>query len=134
MHILLHSLQKQRCGKVGINSVILGNCGKKSEWKLVQNAAGDLALCPSYHGRWTLLYTSLYTSDCNFLANLGFTSPRVSPIFLPRLHETTRPGLVFLIIPFVFQCGNFTNSRIAMHLKTNIVRRYGFYDFKCLKD
>jgi hypothetical protein len=41
-------LQKQRCGKVGINSVILGNCGKKSEWKLVQNAAGDLALCPSY--------------------------------------------------------------------------------------
>ena len=34
-------------------------------------------------------------SDCNFLANLSFTRPRVSPIFLTRLHETTRPGPLY---------------------------------------
>ena len=36
--------------------------------------------------------TLLATSDCNFLANLSFTRPRLSPNFLTRLHETTRPG------------------------------------------
>ena len=38
----------------------------------------------------------LWFSDCNFLANLSFTRPRVSPIFFTRLHETTRPGSFFL--------------------------------------
>ena len=73
LHILLHSLQKQRCGKVGINSVIFGNCGKKSEWKLVQNAAGDLALCPSY----TLLSEKWVNAHLvqDFLKNEGFTLP-----------------------------------------------------------
>ena len=66
-------------------------------------------------------------SYCNNLANISFTRPRVSPIFLTRLHETTRPG-AFLIIHFVFQY-QLNNCRIAVHLKTKVV----FYDINsCL--
>ena len=34
----------------------------------------------------------LLASGCNFLAKLSFMRPRVSSIFLTRLHETTSPG------------------------------------------
>ena len=44
---------------------------QKSEWKLVQNAAGDLALCPSY----TLLSEKWVNAHLvqDFLKNEGFT-------------------------------------------------------------
>ena len=37
-------------------------------------------------------------NGCNFLATISFTRPRVSPFFLTRLHETTRPGYSFSIL------------------------------------
>ena len=46
----------------------------------------------------------LCTSDCNFLANLSFTRPRLSPIFLTRLHKTTRPDILSIFINFCHFC------------------------------
>ena len=62
------------------------------------------------------------TRDCNFLANLSFTRPRLSPIFLTRLHETMRPEsietstnsifLAFLLIEILI----YTKQRMAFKL------------------
>ena len=47
------------------------------------------------------------SSDCNNLANISFTRPRVSPIFLTRLHETTRPGSFFSM--YLYTISTFIN-------------------------
>jgi hypothetical protein len=48
-------------------------------------------------------------SGCNFLANLSFTRPRVSPIFLTRLYETR----IFFLYPLYFNMAISTHQLIV---------------------
>ena len=55
---------------------------------------------------------------CNFLANLGLTRPRVSPLFLTRLHETR------MFYPYVSQSSNITYQLLVWYLKYVVFLTY----------
>ena len=63
---------------------------------------GRISTARSQKRKGNVIYGYLYSSDCNFLANLSFTKPRLSPIFLTRLHETTRPEFFLVDIASIF--------------------------------
>ena len=69
-----------------------------------KNSPKNLKLEKAGNSNQDLFHTAtlLFSSDCNFLADLSFTRPRLSPIFLTRLHETTRPKPFLIVIMSIF--------------------------------
>ena len=72
----------------------------------------------------------LSISDCNFLANLSFTRPRLSPIFLTRLHETLRPESIETSTNSIFLA--FLLIEILIYTKQKMAFKLNFvaYSFK----